>query len=118
MKFIITEEQHNSIQEQKSLEKKSDMIFDVFKMLYPDYEETYLGYTNETEVKSEDDELLFFFRWGRKEFLYGVKFIENIEGWLGPLDDEINSEYLKKVMTVFAKRHFGWDAKSCGYHWY
>jgi hypothetical protein len=37
---------------------------------------------------------------------------------LGPLDDEINSEYLEKVMTVFAKRHFGWNAKSCGYHWY
>ena len=63
MKYIITEQQSDNLE--KSLEKKSDMIFDIFKMLYPDYEETYLGYTNETEVKSEDDELLFFFRWGR-----------------------------------------------------
>jgi hypothetical protein len=116
MKYIITEQQSDNLE--KSLEKKSDMIFDIFKMLYPDYEETYLGYTNETEVKSEDDELLFFFRWGRKEFLVSAEFLNTLGDWIGNVYDENNREMFEKLFTVFAKRHFGWNVEYVGIHYY
>lgn len=116
MKYIITEQQSENLE--KSLIKKSDRIFDIFTMIYPDYEIFGYEFNAVSEVYGDEDTLIFMYRWVREEFLVSAEFINKIEDWIGKIYDENNKEMFDKLFTVFAKRHFGWNVEYVGIHYY
>lgn len=116
MKYIITEQQSDNLE--KSLEKKSDIIFDIFTMLYPDYEIFGYEFNAVSEVYGDEDTLIFMYRWGREEFLVSAEFLNTLGDWIGNVYDENNREMFEKLFTVFAKRHFGWNVEYVGIHYY
>lgn len=128
MKFIITESQDEMIK----LEKQSDILYKLFKTIYPDnyLEEVSTNRGDETEVYSneEKDELLFYYVFKEKKFYIGTDFIEKIYKLtlLNFLDiDSITKtptsskrDEFDAMIKVFAKRHYGWNVDLVYFHWY
>lgn len=127
MKFIITESQDEMLK----LEKQSDILYKLFKHIYPDnYLEDVVNVRgNETEVYSneEKDELLFYYVWKQNEIYIGTEFINEIYKltFLNFLDLELimkpmssERDEFDNIIKVFARRHYGWNVDLVYFHWY
>ena len=127
MKFIITESQDEMLK----LEKQSDILYKLFKHIYPDnYLEDVVNVRgNETEVYSneEKDELLFYYVWEQNKFYIGYEFINKIYKltFLNFLDLELimkpmssERDEFDNIIEVFARRHYGWNVDLVYFHWY
>ena len=120
MKYIITEEQEDLVK----LEKNSDILFKLMNVFYPEnYEYETSNDTTEVYKNEDNDELLFYYDWDDKEFVIGVRFIDELFKKTGvPFLDytEVKTnkrEMFDELIKVFAKRHYGWNVDKVHFHW-
>lgn len=108
MKFIISESNLGD------LESKSDMIFHMLNILYPNYETYYNEKYDDTEIIHGYDTLFVYLN-RNGNLVVNIHFIEKLFKWsnLPFLDYTVvktnKREMFNELMTVFAKKHFGWD---------
>jgi hypothetical protein len=108
MKFVISESNLGD------LESKSDMIFHMLNILYPNYETYYNEKYDDTEIIHGYDTLLVYLN-RNGNLIVNIKFIEKLFDWSNlPFLDYVEIKRNKRkmfdeLMTVFAKKHFGWD---------
>lgn len=108
MKFIISESNLGN------LESKSDMIFHMLNILYPNYETYYNEKYDDTEIIHGYDTLFVYLN-RNGHLVVNIHFIEKLFKWsnLPFLDYTVvktnKREMFNELMTVFAKKHFGWD---------
>lgn len=118
MKFIITESQANLL----SLEKISDIMKQSINVLYPD---NYLDDNNSIVFSNEDEDgILFYNRWKKKEFYIGAELVEELYNMIGLSIFDMDPRNVKnrdefdELIKVFARRHYGWTVDKVWFHWY
>jgi len=120
MKFIISESKINSL----GLEHKSDILYKLIQLTYPNiYEDETENIRHLNFYSEEDGDLLFYYDYEDKIFYVGARFLETLHEMTGlsflDVEDIISKNRVSfdNLMKIFFKRHYGYDVKKIYFHY-